>query len=179
MSYVPSVYWTERGRTFEEEARARGWHDAQDTVLAALLARLHYRSVLDVGCGFGRVAAAIERDRTWTRYTGLDVSPDLVAGARAAVPTGEFICTDLATWEPTRQWDLVLAISVLGHLLPDDVPIVTGRLAHAARRDLVVMDWDAVGQQTEYQFGHDYRALLPDAEYVGVGALGLWHVSYR
>ena len=179
MTYVPATYWTERGRTFEEEARRNGWHDAQDGVLAELLARLHYRSVLDVGCGFGRVGAAIERDRPWVRYTGLDVSPDLVEAARTAMPTGEFICTDLATWEPTRQWDLVIAISVLGHLLPADVPLVLDRLTRAARRDLIVMDWDAVGQQTEYQFGHDYATLLPTAEHTTVGALGLYHVAFR
>lgn len=178
MTYDPVTYWTERGRTFEAEAQAKGWHDSLDIPLSAVLAELHTpATVLDVGCGYGRLAMQVRHLWPSASYTGLDVSADLVAATQARVPDAEGICADLVAWEADRTWDLVLAVSVLGHLLPADVPNVVDKLRDFATRDLIIMDWDETGGRTGYQYGHDYRALLPDAERTLVTpAMAIYHV---
>jgi trans-aconitate methyltransferase len=158
MSYSPPDYWTKRGKGYEQEAIDRGWHDTENAPILDLLDTLDFRTVLEVGCGFGRVGKAI-LDRRDIAYTGLDVSPDLIEGAKRLLPDHELICADLATWDSDRQWDLVLAVSVLGHLLPTDVPNVIAKLRRMAASHLVTVDWNEVGGQTSFQFGHDYRTL--------------------
>jgi trans-aconitate methyltransferase len=158
-TYHPPTYWVERGRTYEQEAHERGWWAVQNEPILALVDRLRFRSVLEVGCGFARVGAAILARHPGVAYTGLDISPDLIDGGRRLLPDQEFIVADLASWETDRRWDLVLSVSVLGHLLPADVRPTIAKLRRWARRDLVTVDWDEVGGETEYQFGHDYRAI--------------------
>lgn len=164
MTYSPPTYWTERGRVYEQEAVERGWWATQNEPVLALLDRLEFASILEVGCGFGRVGAQVMSRHPDIAYTGLDVSPDLIDGARRLLPDAELICADLATWNTDRQWDLVLSVSVLGHLLPQDIGTVLAKLRRLARRDLVHVDWNEVGKSTEYQYGHPYRALHGDAK---------------
>ena len=172
-------YWTERGRTFESEAVRNGWDRTQEPALDELLSGLRFDSVLDVGCGFGRVGQGLVEARPWLHYTGLDVSPDLVESAQRRLPGREVICADLVTWTDDRVWDLVLAVSVLSHIPPQHVEHVAEKLWQASRRDLIVLDWDAVGASTPYQWGHDFGALFGSDLHCSqrLGALTLWHVE--
>lgn len=160
-TYSPPAYWTERGRGYEQEAVREGWHDVENEPVLRLLDGLDFASVLEVGCGFGRVGRAILHHWPTVQYTGLDVSPDLIAGARRLLPAAELVTADLATWEPApgRQWDLVVAVSVLGHLLPADIFGVLTCMHGWAARALVHVDWNEIGASTDYQYGHDYQAI--------------------
>lgn len=172
------TYWAERGKTFEAEATARGWDRAEEPALTDLLATLQFESVLDVGCGFGRVGQGLVEARPWLRYVGMDVSPDLVMAAQRRLPGREIVCADLVTWQDDRLFDLVLAVSVLSHIRPEAVEGVIAKLWQAARHDLVVLDWDNVGAETPYQWGHDFGSLFASELHCSkrLGALSLWHL---
>lgn len=172
MTYDPPTYWRERGRTYGKE-RPADW-SAEDTTLVEVIDGLYFGNVLDLGCGYGRVGASIARRYPGVAYTGLDVSDDLAETTRARLGAN-VITADLATFTTICTWDLVLAVSVLGHLLPDQVGPVLDRMRTWATRDIVVMDWDETGQRTDYQFAHDYRALMPTAERIEVGRLAIYH----
>lgn len=177
MTYSPPKYWRERGKVFEQEAQAQHWWGAENKPLLELLARLRFSSVLEVGCGFGRVGASIVAHWPYVAYTGMDVSPDLVAAAQRRIPNGELICADLATWEPDRQWDLVVSVSVLGHILPEDVAGVIRKMRRWAKRDLVTIDWDETGQSTAYQYAHPYHRLYPKrVKRTPLGRLAMYHL---
>lgn len=180
MTYDPPTYWTERGRGYEAEAVAEGWVEVENEPVFELLDDLDFDSVLEAGCGFGRVGASIVRHYPGVMYTGIDVSPDLVASARLRIPDGLLLVADLAKWEPPETYDLVIAVSVLGHILPGDIAGVVEKLLGAARRDLVHVDWNKVGGETAYQYGHDYAAIYRE---LGVeptrkpyGRQDIWHV---
>lgn len=180
MTYDPPTYWIERGLTYEQEATERGWLRSESRPLMRQIGKLRFTSILEVGCGFGRVGAALLRRRPRVAYTGLDVSPELLKGAKQRIPAGEFICADLATFDTDRQWDLVLAAGVLGHLKPEDVGAVIERMRKWARRDIVASDWDAVGERTDYQYGHDFRALYGrGVRTVPMGKQTLFHLRTR
>lgn len=163
MTYVPAEYWIERGKGYEAEAIDRGWVSVENQPLFDLLDTMTFSSVLEVGCGFGRVGRAIMKHYPDVAYTGIDVSPDLIEAARKRLPDAELIVADLATWESDRQWDVVVSVSVLGHLLPTDIAAVIGKLRRWARNDLIAIDWDAPGQSTSFQYGHDYLHLYGSA----------------
>jgi trans-aconitate methyltransferase len=163
MTYVPADYWTERGRHYESEAIERGWVNVENEPLFRLLDTLAFDSVLEVGCGFGRVGYAIKRHYPHVAYTGIDVSPDLIEGARKRLPDSELIVADLATWDSDRKWDLVVSVSVLGHILPADIEAVIAKMRKWATNDVVAIDWDEVGASTSFQYGHDYGHIYGDA----------------
>lgn len=175
--YVPAEYWAERGRTYEAEARERGWWDAEDAPLIELLGTLTFESVLEVGCGYGRVGAAILRHFPKVKYTGLDISVDLLSGTAKRLPQAELILADLAYFDIDRQWDVVVAANTLGHIRPEDLPRVWAKMERWARRDIIHIDWNEVGKRTAYQYGHSYRELHgpADAE-IPMGATTLFHL---
>lgn len=177
MRYDPVAYWRKRGRTFEAEARGHTDWGGENEPLMALLRTLRFGSVLEVGCGFGRVAELILAERPEVRYTGLDVSQRLVESARRRLPRQEFIRADLATYRTPWTWDLVLSVLCLGHILPNDVAGVVARMRGWAARDLVIVEWDETGKATDYQFAHDYRDLLPDAHRTPIGDLSIYHLA--
>lgn len=174
--YSPPDYWTARGKLWEQEARDRGFWDSENPPLLDLLDTLDFASVLDVGCGFGRVGASIQRRWPKVAYTGIDVSPDLIDGARRRL--GErvtLIVGDLATFDTDQQYDLVLAVSVLGHIRPEDVGGLLWRMRRWALKDIIHIDWNEVGGQTTFQYGHDYEALHGPAEVIPYGRQSIWH----
>src|SRR5687768_12107283 len=82
MTFSSKAYWDQRGKVYEKQARDGGWWDGEQEHLPDLLAKLRFSSVLEVGCGFGRVGASIKRRWPEVEYTGMDISADLVEGAQ-------------------------------------------------------------------------------------------------
>lgn len=86
------------------------------------------RSVLDAGCGTGRVA--IELARRGVEVVGVDLDAGFVAAARAKAPDLEWHHDDLATVALGRTFDLVvLAGNVMIFLAPGSEGAVLANLA--------------------------------------------------
>jgi SAM-dependent methyltransferase len=75
------------------------------------------RSILDLGCGYGRVAAAFQA-RGYD-YLGVDVSPTAIEQARQRHPEGEFLVGDLRSWSTDRRFGVVSALYVMVHFVED------------------------------------------------------------
>jgi len=74
---------------------------------ADLVMRYAPTSVLDAGCGTGRIAR--ELTRRGVDVVGVDLDPEMLATARRRSPEGQWIEGDLAALELERVFDLVLA----------------------------------------------------------------------
>ena len=71
--------------------------------------------VLDLGCGGG----SPETERLARRFavTGLDISPQQVERARAAIPAAEFICADFTDVElPVASFEAVVSFVAFNHV---------------------------------------------------------------
>ena len=64
------------------------------------------RSVLDAGCGTGRVA--VELARRGVDVVGVDVDPGMIARAREVAPGMTWVLGDIATVDLGRTFDVVL-----------------------------------------------------------------------
>jgi SAM-dependent methyltransferase len=79
-------------------------------------------SVLDVGCGNGRLALLLDRERPGATYLGVDAAPELVELARAqATIAAEFRVADVARpgWDdalPRASFDCAALLAVLHHI---------------------------------------------------------------
>jgi SAM-dependent methyltransferase len=70
-------------------------------------------SVLDAGCGTGRVA--IKLAELGYRCTGIDLDPSMLAEAERAAPELDWVAGDLAAFATDRRFDLIVAA---GNVIP-------------------------------------------------------------
>lgn len=85
-------------------------------------------SVLDAGCGTGRVGR--ELARRGVDVVGVDIDPDMLGTARRAAPDIDWRLADLATVELARTFDvIVLAGNVMIFLTPGTEAAVVANLA--------------------------------------------------
>jgi 2-polyprenyl-3-methyl-5-hydroxy-6-metoxy-1,4-benzoquinol methylase len=86
------------------------------------------RTVLDAGCGTGRVA--IELARRGFDVVGVDIGADMLATARSRAPELEWIEADLATLDLGRTFDVVvLAGNVVHFTAPGTEAALVARCA--------------------------------------------------
>ena len=86
------------------------------------------RSVLDAGCGMGRVA--IELDRRGIDVVGVDLDDDLLDFARRSQPSVKGVHSDLATMAFARTFDVVaMPGNVMIFCRPSDRAAVIDRAA--------------------------------------------------
>ena len=153
------AYWRQRkpvAATLPEHKRAEG-------LIRRLIPTLGpVASVLDVGCGTGRMGVLLAEVLPGAMYCGMDVNPIAVAKAAAAVPNGLIVQHSIQDWATTGEpWDLVIASEVLMHIPPEDIEAVVGKLRELAAWTLITVDWTEPvdGKPSRWNWRHDYEAL--------------------
>jgi len=117
---------------------------------ADFIESLQPRSVLDAGCGMGRVA--IELARRGIDVVGVDLDDDLLAYARRSQPSIPWLLDDLATMDLGRRFDVV---AMPGNVMifcraGDRAAIIRNAAAHLEPAGLLVAG---------FQLGNDHGAL--------------------
>ncbi len=101
---------------------------------ARFVAGFHPRTVLDAGCGTGRVARELARQGM--DVVGVDVNPGMLATAQRKAPDLEWHLGDLATVELERTFDVVLlAGNVMIFLVPGSEGAVVANMSKHLNRD--------------------------------------------
>jgi 2-polyprenyl-3-methyl-5-hydroxy-6-metoxy-1,4-benzoquinol methylase len=127
---------TERVRSdFDEIARLSDLHgvgsDRYDSFLLSLVPA-DAVSVLDVGCGLGRLTAKLVSPNR--EVTGVDLSPEMISRARQAGGATRhpvFLCGDFLERDfAAQQFDCVISAAMLHHLPAD---VVVGRMVELLR----------------------------------------------
>lgn len=127
---------------------------------ASFVRALEPRSVLDAGCGTGRVA--IELARHGVEVVGVDVDPSMIAEARRRVPDQSWLEADLVELSLGREFDVVvLAGNVPLFARPGTQDaIVAACAAHVAAGGALVAG---------FQLGRGYDLIAYDAACVAAG----------
>lgn len=164
-------YWRQRGKGYEAAFRRSPAFEVQERALVDRLDGLEFGSVLEVGCGFGRITELVAGRYRDAAYTAVDVSPDMLASAAQKVPRARFIESSILDLDAEgATWDLVLAVEVLMHVPPDEIVATVEKLCSLAAKYLVTVDYagTSVGLAA-HNWAHDWELLLPDAERTLVG----------
>ncbi|HTX63370.1 MAG TPA: class I SAM-dependent methyltransferase [Acidimicrobiales bacterium] len=128
---TPSTRWTRtdapRGAAYDRgfEQLAASGVDVHGE--ASFVSSYAPASVLDAGCGTGRVA--IELARRGMDVVGVDLDPAMLGAARRKAPTLTWVHADLSTLELGRSFDVVvMAGNVLLFVAPGSETAVVERL---------------------------------------------------
>jgi SAM-dependent methyltransferase len=111
---------------------------------ANFVERLGVRSVLDAGCGTGRMGR--ELARRGFDVVGVDLDPVMLATARRRAPRVPWLLADLETIALRRRFDaIVMAGNVMIYLTPDTEAAVLKNLAgHLEPQGVVVAGFQLI-----------------------------------
>ena len=130
VEFDQAAYWSDRHRKYYGDPRSVG-HLGRDRIenlkgemeliqIVDFIAS-HWcdnsANVLDLGCGYGRVAGCFISKGC--DYTGIDVSSEAIDQARERFPNANFQSHDLNSWEPKQTYDLVMALYIFVHFVDD------------------------------------------------------------
>jgi SAM-dependent methyltransferase len=149
----------------------------------SVVARLPAPSVLDVGCGPGRVAEAV-LDAGAAGYVGIDLSPGMLALARRRLDRYEPVELhegDFLELDDPRRFDVVLALGLFDYL--EEPARAAAWMRQRCTSTLVASftrrDWvKAPVRHLHYELLHrcpifDYTAASAEALLVGAGFSGI------
>jgi len=68
MSYIPNEYWTQRGKDYKKNFKYDDKFELQEQILIEYLKKYSFDSVLEVGCGFGRITKLLLNFRVIIAY---------------------------------------------------------------------------------------------------------------
>lgn len=145
----------ERGPTVE----ALGWRNAaQQRLRFDVLASMGISagsSVLDVGCGFADFRQYLSDRQVNVRYTGCDISPQVLAIARTRHPDASLDERDILDEPyPDQSFDYVVISGIFNHRISDNRGFVERTLAAAFRCCRVAIAANMTTDQVDYQDPH-------------------------
>ncbi len=105
--------WSARQYTKFEDERTRPVRD-----LVAAIPTADALRALDLGCGPGNSTAVLAARYPQAFLTGIDSAEDMIRAARDRLPGVTFEIADIANWQSSDSWDVILANAVL-HWVPD------------------------------------------------------------
>jgi len=152
-------------------------HESTNPVQRALIDHFHAQlvrvvnelapaEILDVGCGEGYVLEALRASGIRCEMTGIDLSAEAIAAAKARVPDARFEVTDaLALAESGRRYDLVMMTEVLEHIAEPERMLSV--LESVAKRFVVTsVPWEPFFRGLNFLRGKHVLALGNDPEHV-------------
>jgi len=162
--------WRQRliARFWEGQASAihAKWGSGRDDygALAAVMERYRPTSVLDAGCGSGRLFPLYQQYGV-RRVVGTDISETALEIARRDFPQVDLRCASLTELDfAENTFDLCVCNRVLQHILPTEIRSVVANLARISRWVYVneMTDSDDM-EQTFFMRKHDYEGLFGEA----------------
>jgi SAM-dependent methyltransferase len=147
-------------RFAEMEATGEHAHGEADAVARLLPTG---GSVLDAGCGMGRVA--VELDRQGFDVLGVDVDPEMLAVARSRRPDLRWGLADIGTVDLGRTFDLVLLAGNVMLFVPEgtESTVVANMARHVAAGGRLVAGFSLAGSPVAGIGLAEYDAFCVDA----------------
>lgn len=172
--YDPIQYWKEKGKTYYQDFKYNDDYNMQEYQLIEYLKSIEFKSVLEFGCGFGRITNLIQNILKPAFYSAVDVSSEQLDHIRYV---DETIQADIEHFNLDRKYDLVIAVEVLMHQLPSKIQIIIDKMISLSKKHVINVDYYWQGEQLEpHNFNHNYPQLYRyKAEMLRIGKQGLFH----
>jgi SAM-dependent methyltransferase len=162
MAYDPTKYWTERGKSYFSRDFDTKEYKLQEKLLVKVLKALSFKSVLEAGCGFGRITKLmLQNFHSIDGYEAFDLSQDQIDNAKKYIQDTNrvnFFVSDIISIPGNNKYDLVLAVEVLLHVRPNELKNAIIKLLSVTNSYLVHVDWqeDKLRSGASHNFMHDY-----------------------
>jgi len=162
--YQPFEYWKERGKAYKKEFVRTKDHDLQEKMLVDYLKGINFESVLEIGCGFGRITNKILSNFQVKKYVAIDLSKDQIKNAEklcAGFNNVQFRKSMIQDFEINEKFDLILGAKVLIHITPQEIQPVIKKLIGLGS-NIVNVDFNSKYKPKiflPHNFKHNYKEI--------------------
>jgi SAM-dependent methyltransferase len=140
-------YWEHVNPNEFLQTSNEGYHKPVRQLYRALLTSLRISDMLEVGCGPGVDYAGAVNTRAGIRYTGVDMTPNMVNYCKLKYPHGNFVQGDIHKLPfPDNRFQLVYCKDVLNHL--DDWGAGISELYRVSSKYVLVNFFYGLGSRT-------------------------------
>jgi 2-polyprenyl-3-methyl-5-hydroxy-6-metoxy-1,4-benzoquinol methylase len=98
------------------------------------LSKFDFKSMIDVGCGDGRLLHEAAKMFESKQFLGVDYSSRAIGLAKSLNPHLRFRCRDIVAKPLPSKFDVVTLIEVLEHIPPDELPSFVAAACSLARK---------------------------------------------
>lgn len=158
--YKPKKFWNTWSKTFMDDPWQVDTHPQHEWLLQKIDIKSQ-KSILEVGCGFGRnMKYLIDQGINPKRITGVDISPEMIKKARKYLRKGSTLKTGNILELPFKDnsFDLVFTHGVLMHVEPKNIQRAISELVRVSKKKIILIEQNYGGNY--YTFIHNYRKTL-------------------
>jgi ubiquinone/menaquinone biosynthesis C-methylase UbiE len=165
-TYDNKSFWEEFGHKYiytfankDAEIMNKSLQMNVDTILSRMYQMEQLGSILEVGCGFGRVLGYVWSQREWLKYTklvGIDISGSMIEKAKEFFKGSEINLEEelapkiiqanvLDLPFDNKEFDLVYTHVCLTHIPPDKIQRAREEINRVAKRYIILVErykWD-------------------------------------
>ena len=166
--YIPNEYWEERGKKYKTEFVSNDFYERQEEKLLNYLKTIEFETVLEVGCGFGRITKKVLSNFPVKKYIAIDLSDVQIENAKKNCKDYNNIQFKNSTIQNLKiddKFDLVLGVEVLLHVLPEEINKVIKKLASLSNDHIINIDFNSNYKPRivlPHNFTHDYKKIYSD-----------------
>jgi len=167
VKYKPEKYWLKRGKVYRKRFQSSEDTQKQEKKLIEVLNQFKFETVLEFGCGFGRISKLLLDNFPIKKYNAFDISPHQVNHASKLCEqfsNASFEVKQIQDFKSDKKFDLVIGVDVLMHILPAEIDDVIYKLAEFSKHHMVNSDWyvDIPPQKripNPHDFLHQYKKI--------------------
>ena len=164
-TYIPHNYWKEHGKTYFTNFKYNEDFKKQETKLLDELNKIKFQTVLEYGCGFGRITKLINENFKPINYTAFDISVEQLNNAQKFCDCDNinFSESTIENFEPDQKYDLVVGSEVLMHVKPENIEEYIKKIVGWSKKYILSIDvTHTEGILSNHNFIHPYKKLYEE-----------------
>ena len=166
-------YWKDRGKTYDAELNNKSIQTfneeiVQEKFLLKALSTISCHTILEVGCGNGRLTKLLLKLPKVEKIIAVDISEDLIDIAKKNIIDTRlsFQTLDLDKISFNNKFDLIFGGEILMHIHPTKIRSILKKLVELSSNKLIFLEYyekDKINNtKSDYCFIHDYNKLFSE-----------------
>ena len=165
--YENEKFWNNFGKNYYEkyEKNKKEWVKEQEILLVDHLKEYEFDSVLEFGCGYGRLTKVLCENFSIKTYNAFDLVPEQIENAKKYCKDldVQFKVSSINDFKSTEKFDLVVGPEILLHIEPNDIEFVIKKMSSFANKFFMATaspyNPDAIIHRGTHTFYHNYKKI--------------------
>jgi len=162
--YNPLNYWEKRGKVYYDQFTYDDNTQREETSLVNYLKTISFESVLEYGCGFGRITKLLLDNFDIKQYKAFDLSPHQIDNAKKLCNNYDvdFTVSSIHDFVDSKTYDLVIGVEILMHVPPALINSEIEKLSMFSKKYMVNVDFYEDLSNTKlakHNFLHQYATI--------------------
>jgi len=138
--YESEKYWEKRGKKYIQESENED-HRIQEQYLVDYLKKIKFDSMLEAGCGFGRITKIMSDNFNINKHSAFDLSINQINNAKSLCEQKvHFKVSTINKYSDSMKYDIVLCVDVLLHIKPNNIQEIIEKLMSHSKKYFIHID---------------------------------------